>query len=313
MHKSKILLLLTVVFIAVYSCKKDTGTEVITIPPEPLSDVVGVNAEQIEVFLKTHTYNYEEFKSPATDFDFEIKIDTLIEGNSKKSLFELATPRTLSVSSDYFGIDSDEVVDFTYYYIIAREGAGSSPTVADSTLVKYKGQLLDGRVFDQSSNYLWQYLPLTIRGYYDGISQLKSGTNVIENSDGTSKYSDSGIGLFVFPSALGYYSGSQGIIGQYDNLVFTLELGNYVPDTDYDNDGIPSILEDLNGDGILTNDNTDEAEEVRAYTPYTANHIDADDDNDGIPTRFEITINEDGTLSFPDTDGDGIPDYLDKD
>jgi FKBP-type peptidyl-prolyl cis-trans isomerase FkpA len=166
MHKSKILLQLTVVFLAVYSCKKDTGSEVvITIPPEPLSDVVGVNAEQIEVFLKTHTYNYEEFTSPESDFDFEIKIDTLIGSSSKKSLFELATPRTLSVSSDYFGIDSEEVVDFTYYYIIAREGAGSSPTVADSTLVKYKGQLLDGRVFDQSSNYLWQYLP----SYYQGL------------------------------------------------------------------------------------------------------------------------------------------------
>jgi hypothetical protein len=313
MHKSKLLLLLTVVFLAVYSCKKDPSSEVITIPPEPLSDVVGVNAEQIEVFLKTHTYNYEEFKSPAADFNFEIKIDTLTESSEKKSLFELATPRTLSVTSEYHGIESDEVVDFTYYYIIAREGAGASPTVADSTLVKYKGQLLDGRVFDQSSHYLWQYLPMTIRGYFDGMTQLKSGTTVVENGDGTSTYSDSGIGLFVFPSALAYYSQSKGIIGQYDNLVFTLELGNFVPDTDYDRDGVPSILEDLNGDGILSNDNTDEEEELKSYTPYTANHIDTDDDNDGIPTKDEIVINPDGTISFPDTDGDGIPDYLDKD
>jgi hypothetical protein len=217
------------------------------------------------------------------------------------------------VTSEYHGIESDEVVDFTYYYIIAREGAGASPTVADSTLVKYKGQLLDGRVFDQSSHYLWQYLPMTIRGYFDGMTQLKSGTTVVENGDGTSTYSDSGIGLFVFPSALAYYSQSKGIIGQYDNLVFTLELGNFVPDTDYDRDGVPSILEDLNGDGILSNDNTDEEEELKSYTPYTANHIDTDDDNDGIPTKDEIVINPDGTISFPDTDGDGIPDYLDKD
>jgi len=91
MHKSKILLLLTVVFLAVYSCKKDNGSGVVTIPPEPLSDVVGVNAEQIEVFLKTHTYNYEAFESPEANFDYEIRVDTLIGGSLKKSLFELAT------------------------------------------------------------------------------------------------------------------------------------------------------------------------------------------------------------------------------
>lgn len=313
MHKSKLLLLITAIVLSVYSCKKDPGSDVVIIPPELLSDVVGVNAEQIDVFLKTHTYNYEEFESAATDFEFEIKIDTLPEASSKKSLFELASAKTLSVSSDYYGIESDEVVDFTYYYIIAREGAGASPTIADSTLVKYKGQLTDGRVFDQSSHYLWQYLPMTIRGYFDGVSQLKSGTTIVENTDGTSSYSDSGIGLFVFPSALAYYSQAKGIISPYESLVFTLELGNFVPDTDYDRDGIPSILEDLNGDGILSNDNTDEDEEVKSYTPYTANHIDTDDDNDGIPTRDEIIINEDGSITFPDTDGDGIPDYLDKD
>ena len=312
MHKSRLLLLMSAVLITVYSCKKDTTTVVETIPPEPLSDVVTVNAEEIDVFLKTHTYNYEEFSAPSTDFNFEIKIDTLIEGSEKKSLFELATPKKLAVTSAYHGIDSEEVVDFTYYYIIAREGAGTSPTVADSTLVKYKGQLLDGRVFDQSSSYLWQYLPMTIRGYYDGVSMLKSGTTVVQNEDGTSSYADSGIGLFVFPSALAYYSGSKGIISTYENLIFTLELGNYVPDTDYDGDGIPSILEDLNGDGIVTNDNTDEDIELRSYTPCTANHFDSDDDNDGIPTKDEIIINEDGSISFPDTDGDGIPDYLDN-
>ncbi len=41
--------------------------------------------------------------------------------------------------------------------------------------------------------------------------------------------------------------------------------------------------------------------------------LDPDDDGDGRPTRDEIIINEYGTITFPDTDGDGIPDHLDAD
>ena len=62
-------------------------------------------------------------------------------------------------------------------------------------------------------------------------------------------------------------------------------------------------MEDLDGDGILSNDDSDENS--------TPNYLDADDDGDGTPTRDEIIINEDGSLEFPDTSGNGIPDYLD--
>lgn len=310
--KNSLLLLITFVSLMV-SCKKDSTSSVIVVPPNPLSDMVDVNAESIQVYLQTHTYNYEDFESPSVDFDFKIKIDTLTSANSnKKTLLDLATAETIKIKSDYFGLTDGEEIDHTYYYIIPRQGAGESPTYADSTLIKYKGQLLDGRVFDESSTYLWQYLPFTIQGYYNAATKLKAGTQIKENTDGTVSYTDSGIGLFIFPSALGYYDQAQGMIGQYENLIFTLEVGNFVPNTDYDNDGIPSILEDLNKDGILANDNTDEALEAKSYTTPMANHLDSDDDGDGIPTREEIAINADGTITFTDTDKDGIPDYLEK-
>ena len=72
-------------------------------------------------------------------------------------------------------------------------------------------------------------------------------------------------------------------------------------------------MEDLNGDGNLNNDNTDEEIEATARV-YFPNHNDTDDDQDGILTIEEIDLDEDGNfVGFRDTDGDGIFDHLDDD
>ena len=70
-----------------------------------------------------------------------------------------------------------------------------------------------------------------------------------------------------------------------------------------DGDGIPANQEDLNDNGNLFDDDSDD--------DGIPNFIDMDDDNDNVPTSVEI-INNDGD-SLPDTDGDGTPDYLDPD
>ncbi|MBD0822893.1 hypothetical protein [Aestuariibaculum marinum] len=77
--------------------------------------------------------------------------------------------------------------------------------------------------------------------------------------------------------------------------------------TEDDNDGIPAILEDRNGNGDLTDDDTD--------NDGIPNYLDADDDGDNILTKDENPDpNGDNNLDdAQDTDGDGIPDYLDND
>ncbi|MDO6761553.1 hypothetical protein Q4566_15175 [Tamlana sp. 2_MG-2023] len=77
--------------------------------------------------------------------------------------------------------------------------------------------------------------------------------------------------------------------------------------TEVDDDGIPSDLEDVNGNGDLTDDDTD--------SDGIPNYIDSDDDGDNILTADENPDpNGDGDFSdAQDTDGDGIPDYLDAD
>lgn len=309
------LFLFAFVLLTAISCKKNEIVGVELVPPLNLSEVEPTNAEDISAFLETHFYNYESFQNPPVGFDFKVRVDTLAGDNANKTpLSQMMQSETIAIDSDYYGLDTKEVVNHTYYYLVVREGAsGISPTIADSTLIKYEGSFLNGKSFDASASFLWQYLPFTIRGYQLGVNKLKSGLNVENHPDGTTTFSDSGIGLFVFPSALGYYNSSSGVIPAYTPLMFSIELGKFVLDTDYDNDGIPSILEDLNGDGILGNDNTDADEEASSFQPALANHADSDDDNDGIPTREEIVINADGSITFTDSDGDGIPDYLDKD
>lgn len=126
----------------------------------------------------------------------------------------------------------------------------------------------------------------------------------------------------------------------YSNLIFKFELYQ-TEQNDHDADGIPSYLEDIDGDLDIYSDNTDDDQ--------FSNFIDVDDDGDGTITKDEIIetiynettrqaildlvlasnevlikivevedeegmISYDGyTVTFPDTNGNGIPNYLDED
>lgn len=77
--------------------------------------------------------------------------------------------------------------------------------------------------------------------------------------------------------------------------------------TEDDNDGIPAELEDINGNGDLTDDDTD--------ADGIPNYLDQDDDGDNIFTSTENPnyTQSEGLINAQDSDGDGIPDYLDMD
>jgi len=96
-------------------------------------------------------------------------------------------------------------------YVIEEEGEGANPTSASTVIVKYRGYLPDGSVFDQSDAYQ-TLLQNNIAGWIVGIPLFKKG----------------GKGKLFLPSSLGY--GEFGTRGINPNqvLIFDIELINFL-------------------------------------------------------------------------------------
>lgn len=312
---------LFILFFVFWSCRNDdegVTDGLIVVPPQTLSETAVENDAEITAFLQTHFYNYEEFDNPSADFDFKIRFDTIAGDNADKTaIINSDRLKTVLITefSSTFGRDDEEEVAHTLYYLEANVGVAGSPTIADNTVLRYEGSLLDGTLFDASSVAINQYLSGgLIKGYANGVEKFSAGNDPVDNGDGTVTFSDYGVGAIFIPSGLGYFNGppSGSGIPSYAPLVFKVDVLAFVENTDFDQDGIPSILEDLDGDGNLNNDNTD-IESESAFLQL-ANHNDADDDGDGILTIDEIELDADGNfVGFLDTDGDGIKDHLDND
>jgi hypothetical protein len=289
------------------SCKKDDNNDVETVPPRDRGEQAIDDDEAILAYLQTHFYNAEDFENPAANFNYSVKFDTISGDNAGKTPImdsDLLTTKIMRRDS----------VDYTIYILKIREGAGDKPTFADSTFQNYKGELLNRDLFDNTANPVWFDHPGTLTQANPGIAVVAlteamlgfgeaSGFSI--NEDNTVSWdNDFGIGAVFLPSGLGYFNSSPAGIPIYSPLIFSFQLYG-VNEADHDQDGIPSYMEDLDGDGILYNDDTDEN--------TFPNYLDSDDDGDGTLTSDEITVNDDGSIDFPDTNSNGTPNYLDPD
>lgn len=209
---------------------------------------------------------------------------------------------------------TENEIDYTLYYYLVREGtpdpAKGFPTVTDSVLSIYEGRYLETTsksvTFENNKQAVWFTLATTIRGWSHGFTHFKGGKNITNN--GPITYENGGKGVLFIPSGLAYRDLAQvlssGVIPASSSLMFYINLLDIKVDTDHDNDGVPSIYEDLDDDKNPNNDDTDD--------DGVPDYVDTDDDGDGIRTKDEDT-NGDGDPRNDDTDGDGIPNYLDSD
>ena len=295
LFKNSIYFLSTIILF--YSCSKTDSEETEDIPLEPISSQYVIENDSIIDFMKTHFYNYKDFSNLSSNNSAELIIDTISGDNSDKiPLFDQMTSMSIDIIDE-----NDEVVPHNMYYIINREGSLEKPTVADSVFVSYKGLTLGNSVFDSRKNPVWLDNTSVVRGFKEFNALLKRG-EISTNLNGTYDFNNFGVGFVIMPSYLGYYENSTAGIQPYSPLIFQVNM--YTMNTaDHDADGVNSIDEDLNGDHVFSNDDTD--------SDNIPNYIDRDDDGDGILTADEYDVDGDGIAD--DTDGDGTPDYLDND
>ena len=248
---------------------------------DPVAQALIDDAILIE-FLQTHYLTEDK------------AIDTIL--NNETPLYGLVDVENI----EYFDID------YKMYYYIDKDGIGTNPTLNDSVHVLYKGFLLDSTEFDQNLSYTtgksWFHLPGTIPGFRFGARHYKSGEKVIY-PDESFGYENAGNGIFFMPSGLAYGNSGSFTIPSNSPIYYYFEVGRVV-EADIDNDLITNNDEDINGDGDVIGDDSDD--------DGVWDYLDIDDDNDGVFTRDE-DIDGDGDPRNDDTDNDGIPNYLDAD
>lgn len=274
------------------SCHKDDP--IADVPPIPFAEQYPVDLANIDKFLD----EYHMDVSVNDDVTFT-KIPTPNPTNLTSIRAEFITPYPIA---DRTKMVSSGGVDYKIYYIPFHEGLGERPSRVDSVLVAYKGEYIYKKTdatttpsttyiasnpFDQAQNPAWFPLTSVVAGWREIIPLFKAANTHTQNSDGTTTYGGYGAGVMFLPSAFGYYSNGAGTIPSYAPLIFSIKLMglNYV---DNDFDRIDSKDEDINGNGLLSDDDTD--------GDGKPNYLDQDDDGDGYFTKFEISYTNPSSL-----------------
>lgn len=303
MNKIVVLSLCSLFFLACSDDDDNGGTKVEIRDPE---EVKVENMVEIESFLETHYYEFVD--NPQNPNFKTFVFDTIAGENSDK---------TPIMQSEFLASKEVEQRNVLYklYYLKIREGNSEirKPSFADSTLVTYQGFTIDNEPFDANPNPIWFDLTQTVRGFYELMPELRGSSGFVENNDGTVTFNDDfGVGVVFIPSGIGYFAAppSGSPIKRYQPIIFATQLYKSV-ESDHDQDGIPTYLEDIDGDGRVNTPPDGDEKGDDTDGDNAPNYLDRDDDGDGVLTIDEIIINDDGSIEFPDSNGNSIPDYLD--
>ena len=145
------------------SCKKEEDE---VEPPRDFQEQSLVDDKNIEDFLSSHFYNYDDFLD--INYKSDLIFDTISGDNESK------IPLINQVKKEIIRIQTSEgnFVDHNLYYLIAREGIGIKPATSDSIYLSYEGNLLNGYSFDSSKTPIWFDLTQLVRGFREGASEF---------------------------------------------------------------------------------------------------------------------------------------------
>lgn len=286
MRLEKLSVLISLIIILV-SCNKDDESNTPITPPRDRGEQQIEDDASIQDYLRSHYYNSEELLNLPDASISDIKITPLEEGET-----EPPAGHTMLIAD----VEDHDVkfaeADYVYYILRLRQGQGdSSPTFADSVRLLYEGFLFDGDIFDSTPNPITFDLTQLIPGWRKVIPRFKTAIfPPEENGDGTVSYRKGGLGVMFLPSGLAYFNNATTGVSAYTPIMFKFELLQSF-ENDHDGDGIPSYLEDINGDGEFTAISDNEVADDDTDNDNIPNFFDSDDDNDRVPTRNELLSN----------------------
>ncbi|MDO7171677.1 FKBP-type peptidyl-prolyl cis-trans isomerase [Mariniflexile sp. AS56] len=308
MNFRKVSLYLLCLTIGVLSCKKDDDPTIVAVEIRDRAVQQLADMDSIHKYLDTHYYNSEDFGSSNENPSLsDIEIFKLVDGASVPDGHTLLRTAVGNAKT----ITYREVI-YEFYVLKLNQGGGAaSPTFADNVRVNYSGFTLEDAVFDETVNPVILDLTTLVPGWRKVLPDFNVAESFADNPDGTVNFLNKGLGIMFLPSGLAYFSSPSGIITAYSPIIFKFELLQ-MSENDHDGDGIPSYLEDLNGDGEYTVNYEDlsDTSDDDSDGDGTPDYADTDDDNDGISTINE-DINNDGDPRNDDSNGNGIPNYLD--
>jgi len=322
MNKFKYYFVLLLAGLAIVSCNKNDDDKTEVVPLRDYQEQFNTDNADIEEYLKTNyitvTANMDVTISPITDAASQPSIMSYLNSATYPKLVLREIPYIHGIT-------------YKMYYLVLREGSGVAPMNTDGVLTAYRGEYLKRvektdtepehlttTLFDQviyPKTVIDMYVSNVIKGWSEIFPLFKTGTTTY-NGDGTPNYQDFGAGVLFIPSGLGYYAAppSSSTIPTYAPLIFSFKLYD-IRRMDHENngysngvllenpDGVFDYQEDLNGDGFVR-----DYRDTTTYPNPPANpddsdgdgipdFLDHDDDGDGYTTRFELTKPTDAPFS----------------
>ncbi len=196
--KLKHTILLLVLIISVFSCKKEDK------PHDAKKQAIEDN-KAIITYLETHYLG----KDGAL---------RTIKGSEK--------PIKNDVKSE---IVTENDIKYKLYYLTVKEGVGARAKDIDSVYMAYSGILLDSTVFQPYVSKKWVYLSTSQSGYITGFRKgatfFKSGV-LKTNPDESFSFENCGKGYVFMPSGLAYGNNETSIIPKNSPLIFKYEIGD---------------------------------------------------------------------------------------
>jgi FKBP-type peptidyl-prolyl cis-trans isomerase FkpA len=201
------------------------------------------------------------------------------------------------------------------YYIEDLEGTGASPDTGDYVLINYLAYTIpDEDVVDTYTKEWAQNYGIYNSEILYGPFKFKHGTEIEGMKEGLSMMKEGGISRLIFKSELGYGENGFGDVGQFESLMYDIELVEVITDpAAREQEQIDSFLAEHvtaypitdKGTGAkmyyipgVAGDSVQVAEGSVVEVYYTGQLLDGRifDSNEGSSTGLEVTIGEGGVI-----------------